>query len=199
MPQPGSKIPCMLQLRPGSAKLLSLRAAPTEAHAPRAHALLQEKPPQREACAPQWREPQRTAAGEILWIAMKTQGNQKVKKKKRIVYIISNCIVNEGPLSPCGYLHLHSLKLNTIWKSISQLMAAFQGVDSPWLVAVKELPRWLSGKESACQCRRHGSRGEEEMATHSGILAWKIPWTKEPGELQFMCSQRVRHDWAQMW
>ena len=127
------------------------------------------------------------------------KATKKLKKKKRIVYIISNCIVNEGPLSPCGYLHLHSLKLNTIWKSISQLMAAFQGVDSPWLVAVKELPRWLSGKESACQCRRHGSRGEEEMATHSGILAWKIPWTKEPGELQFMCSQRVRHDWAQMW
>jgi len=54
----------MLQLRPGSAKLLSLRAAPTEAQAPRADVLLQEKPPQREACAPQRREPQRAAAGD---------------------------------------------------------------------------------------------------------------------------------------
>ena len=34
---------------------------------------------------------------------------------------------------------------------------------------------------------------EKEMATHSGILAWKIPWTEEPGRLQFMGSQRVRH------
>jgi len=35
---------------------------------------------------------------------------------------------------------------------------------------------------------------EESMATHSSILAWRIPWTEEPGRLQFMGSQRVRHD-----
>ena len=35
---------------------------------------------------------------------------------------------------------------------------------------------------------------EEGMATHSSILAWRIPWTEEPGRLQFMESQRVRHD-----
>ena len=35
---------------------------------------------------------------------------------------------------------------------------------------------------------------EEGMATHSGILAWKIPWTEEPGGLQSMGSKRVRHD-----
>ena len=35
---------------------------------------------------------------------------------------------------------------------------------------------------------------EEKMATHSGILAWKIPWTQELGRLQFMGSQRVGHD-----
>ena len=34
------------------------------------------------------------------------------------------------------------------------------------------------------------------MATHSSILAWRIPWTEEPDRLQFMGSQRVRHDWA---
>ena len=34
------------------------------------------------------------------------------------------------------------------------------------------------------------------MATHSGILAWRIPWTEQPGGLQSMGSQRVRHDWA---
>ena len=34
------------------------------------------------------------------------------------------------------------------------------------------------------------------MATHSSILAWKIPWTEEPGGLQSMGSQRVGHDWA---
>ena len=35
---------------------------------------------------------------------------------------------------------------------------------------------------------------EEEMATHSSILAWKIPRTEEPGGLQYMGSQRVGHD-----
>ena len=35
---------------------------------------------------------------------------------------------------------------------------------------------------------------EEEMATHSSIPAWKIPWTGEPGRLQSMGSQRVGHD-----
>ena len=35
---------------------------------------------------------------------------------------------------------------------------------------------------------------EEGIATHSSILAWKIPWTEEPGGLQSMCLQRVRHD-----
>ena len=68
------------------------------------------------------------------------------------------------------------------------------------------LPRWLTGKESACQGRRHRrcrfkTQGqedplEEQMATHSGILAWEIPWTEEPGGLQSMGSERLRHNWA---
>ena len=37
---------------------------------------------------------------------------------------------------------------------------------------------------------------EKGMATHSSILAWEIPWTEEPGGLQSMGSQRVRHDWV---
>ena len=36
----------------------------------------------------------------------------------------------------------------------------------------------------------------EEMATHSSILAWEIPWTEEPGGLLSMGSQRVRHNWV---
>ena len=61
-----------------------------------------------------------------------------------------------------------------------------------------------SGKEPTCQCRRHKRLGfdppgwedplEEGTATHSGILAWRIPWTEEPGGLQSILSQRVRDD-----
>ena len=70
------------------------------------------------------------------------------------------------------------------------------------------LPRWLSGLKLCLQCRRHRRRGfepwagkiplEEEMATHSSILAWEIPWTEEPGGLQSKGSQRFGHDWAQL-
>ena len=40
----------------------------------------------------------------------------------------------------------------------------------------------------------HEDSLEKKMVTHSSILAWKIPWTEEPGGLQSMGSKRVRHD-----
>ena len=59
------------------------------------------------------------------------------------------------------------------------------------------LPRWLSGKEPICQCRRPKGQGfdplKEGMATHSSILAWEIGWTEEPSGLQSIGLQRVRH------
>ena len=62
------------------------------------------------------------------------------------------------------------------------------------------VPGGSDGKESACnvetQVQSLGWEGplEKEMATHSSILAWKIPLTKEAGELQSMGSQIVRHN-----
>ncbi len=58
----------------------------------------------------------------------------------------------------------------------------------------------LSGEElpvvQEMQVRSLGQEDplEKEMATHSSILAWKIPWTEEPGGLQSTGSQRVGHD-----
>ena len=43
-------------------------------------------------------------------------------------------------------------------------------------------------------CQHSVNSLEKQMATHSGILAWKMPWTEEPGGLQSMGSQRVPHD-----
>ena len=77
----------------------------------------------------------------------------------------------------------------------------------PGLVASLEkgyygLPLWLKGKESA---RNVGDLGsilgwedplEEGIATHSSILAWRIPWTEEPTGLQSMGWQRVGRGWA---
>ena len=55
------------------------------------------------------------------------------------------------------------------------------------LLAVQETWVWSLGLEDPL---------EKEMATHSSTLAWKIAWTEEPSRLQFMVSQRVRHEWA---
>ena len=65
------------------------------------------------------------------------------------------------------------------------------------------LPRWHSGKESPCQYETQEmqvpSLGweeplKEEMETPSGILAWEISWTEEPGGLQSIGSQREGYD-----
>ena len=56
---------------------------------------------------------------------------------------------------------------------------------------VKHLPTM---KETQVQSLGWEDLLEKEMATHSSILAWKIPWTEKPGRLQSMGSQRVGHD-----
>ena len=66
---------------------------------------------------------------------------------------------------------------------------------------------WLSGKKKKNTCLPkqetqktqaqslgREDRLEEEMATHSSILVWEVPWTEEPGRLQSMGLHRVRHD-----
>ena len=53
------------------------------------------------------------------------------------------------------------------------------------LPAVQETQVWSLGWEDLL---------EKGMATHSSVLAWRIPWTEEPDGLQFTGSQRVRHD-----
>ena len=67
------------------------------------------------------------------------------------------------------------------------------------------LPWWLSGQKSVCNAgdaRDMGSIPESGRSPGGGngnllhILAWRISWTEEPGGLQFMGSQKVRHDLA---
>ena len=64
-----------------------------------------------------------------------------------------------------------------------------------WIMYKVLPPRWLSGKESAMQETQVPFLSQEdplekELATHSSILAWEIPWTEEPGGLQPMGSQK---------
>ena len=67
-----------------------------------------------------------------------------------------------------------------------------------------DFPGGASGKEPTCRCRKHNEMRvqflsqedplEEGMATHSSALAWRIPWTEEPGGPQSTGPQRVRPD-----
>ena len=72
---------------------------------------------------------------------------------------------------------------SSLWKDLASPVA--QIVKK--LFAMKKTQDWSLGCEDPL---------EEEMATHSSILAWRPPWTEEPGGLKSMGSQRVGHDWA---
>ena len=61
------------------------------------------------------------------------------------------------------------------------------------MLVVKNLP---AVQETWVQSLGQEDLLEKEMATHSSILAWRVSWTEEPGGLQSMGLQRIRHDWA---
>ena len=59
---------------------------------------------------------------------------------------------------------------------------------------VKNLPAVQETQETGAPSLGQDDPLEEEMATHSSVLAWKIPQTEDPGGVQSMGSQRVGHD-----
>ena len=83
----------------------------------------------------------------------------------------------------------------TLWKVYSLFCTSF--------LTFWSLYFWtqIKSKRRKHQSWQNNSRSkstlkEKAVAPHSTTLAWKIPWTEEPGGLQSMGSQRVRHDWA---
>jgi len=82
----------------------------------------------------------------------------------------------------CQYTPQILCKIDIQWDSLVASLVA-QTVKN--LPAMQEMPGWSLGREDPL---------EKEMATHSSFLAWRIPWTEEPGRLQW--SHRVRHDLA---
>ena len=99
------------------------------------------------------------------------------KLKEKIFY--SNIFVYHLP----SLISLHILHILSFSWGFASLVA--------WsvknLLAVQETQVWSLGQENPL---------EKEMATYSSILAWEIPWTEVPGDLQSKGSQRVGHDWA---
>ena len=68
------------------------------------------------------------------------------------------------------------------------------------MIILGGFPGGSEGKETACNAREWGSISDwedplkKEIATHSSVLDWRIPWSEEPGGLQSMGSQRIRHN-----
>ena len=83
-------------------------------------------------------------------------------------------------LSPC------SPEINTLF--VNQLYP------NPQWVSGKNLPAVQETQETWVQSLGQEVALEEGMATHSHILAWRTPWTDEPGKLQSMGSLRVGHE-----
>ena len=79
---------------------------------------------------------------------------------------------------------LLSAKLFRWWQIWGKTSLVAQTVKN--LHEMQEIQVWSLGQENPL---------EEGMATHSSFLAWRIPWTEEPGGLQSMESQRVGHNW----
>ena len=77
--------------------------------------------------------------------------------------------------------------------SVSPLVSQGRHLTGASLVA-QRVKRLSAVRETGVQSLNQEDPLEKEMATHSSTLAWKIPWTEEPGRLQSMGSQRVGHD-----
>ena len=103
-------------------------------------------------------------------------------------YVLLQGIFPTQDLNP-GLLHCRQIfhnwatreALNSVWK---------------WDSLVAHLVKNLPAMQTTCVWSLGGEDPlEKQMVTHSSTLAWRIPWTEEPGGLQSMGSQRVGHNW----
>ena len=81
---------------------------------------------------------------------------------------------------------------------LSEFERGRRALDLNWnsqvAIVVKNLPADAGDAKDTGSIPRSGRSPEKDMATHSGVLAWRIPWTEEPGGQQSLELQRVRHD-----
>ena len=82
--------------------------------------------------------------------------------------------------------------LSSIYKNLGQRTGPAGG--SPDGSVVNNLPAMQETQEMRVRSLGRGKPLEEGMAIHSGVVAWIVPWTREPGGLQSLGSQRVGHD-----
>ena len=108
------------------------------------------------------------------------------------------------PLSPSNLLTFHSTWLLIFFfisLSLEHSPLFYTSILKPlgftggWMGKEPDC-QWQATQETWVQSLGWEDPLEEKMATHSSMLAWRIPWTEEPGELQLIGSQRVGHNWV---
>ena len=106
-----------------------------------------------------------------------------------------------------GYYIYCSLRLSSLRLRIHRVLSNIHIWHSSFICSLLIFVAWASlvaqmvkclptMRETQVQSLGREDLLEKEMATHSRILAWKIPWMEEPVRLQSMGSQRVGHEWA---
>ena len=148
-----------------------------------------------------------TLSWKIPWTEepdrLQSMGSLELDTTKWLHFYFSLSCIGEGNGNPLQRSCLENPRDGGAW------WAAVYGVTQSrtWLKRLRSsssnlwngVPRWHSGKEFACQLRRYKRHRFKpwvgkipwsgKMATHSSILAWKIPWTEEPGGLSSMGSE----------
>ena len=118
----------------------------------------------------------------------------------------------------CWYLDLYCvylpLVIDSCWRLVSSIRWKAPGIQDVWfsvllflcwsIHCISQVAQWLrvclsmqEVQKTQVQSLGQEDPLEKEVAAHSTILAWKIPWTEEPGGLQSMGLQRIGHDWEQ--
>ena len=107
--------------------------------------------------------------------------------------LLQGIFPTQGPNPGLPHCGISSLGFSLLTYQMKIKAPASQSFRETSLVAqmVKHLPTM---RETRVQSLGQEDPLEKEMAAHSNILAWKIPWTEEPGRLQSMGSQRVGHN-----
>ena len=115
----------------------------------------------------------------LSMVDYKCPGSFSLSMSRIDKFDLLTCPVPPRPVSPSSRPHMGSCQTSF-----------------PCTTTKYRFPGGSKVKASVClQCRRPGFDPlEKKMATHSSILAWRIPWMEEPGGLQSMGSQRVGHN-----
>ena len=116
------------------------------------------------------------------------------------VHRVSDAIQPSHPLSSPSPPAPNPSQHQSLFQRVNSLHeVAVTKTGASWMAhRVKNLPAMQETQEMWVPSLGWEDPLEEEMATHSSILVWEIPWTEEPGGLQSMRLKRLGHDWARM-